>query len=236
MMMPATMKKRLNAITVASLALAVGISAAAPANAVSVQNYNNYDRMTQSASVIISVKNEVYRNLLLGQTAQASCINDNFLPRDNVTNGFDDILEDSAAAPNPATQSMESFIVRDIKEKCGSNTAQNTGTSTLIPQFTPLNEFFKLVPDLLSEARIINMALGTQALRAKNAGNEAYSQCILNKLVLPKDATTPPDAFSELFSQLVAHKTATAPLEQILAGAVMKNCGVEPQAAVKPAQ
>ncbi|WP_095082198.1 hypothetical protein [Mesorhizobium sophorae] len=106
----------------------------------------------------------------------------------------------------------------------------------MVQNFTPINEFFTLIPDSLAEARVLSMALGMQALRAHTQGNEPYSQCILAKLVTPKDANTPADGFTDLFNQMESHKTVTIPLEKILAAAARKDCGAEPSASTKAAQ
>jgi hypothetical protein len=215
---------------VASVALAAAVAAATPARALSADIVTHMDDWTFFATIDLALKSEIYRNLLIGETAKAACIHENFIAVDNNKDGIYNIIDDlvvTRVIQNP--KSAEYYILKDLNERCAmADSGKNATTPPVDTKFTPINRFFETNPDRLSESRMISVALGMQALRANSVGNRDYTQCILTNLVIPKDATTPADGFTDLFHQLDSHRTATTPLEQILAAVIIKYCGKEP--------
>ena len=202
------------------------IVAAAPAAALSIQEFNAFSDNARFGSLRLALSTEAYRNIRDGNIEAANCIARNFVgTTTNEAFGFNYLHENIAKGKE--TENVESYILGSIQAVCPSGGGKQGSAPMAVEGFnpSPVSGFFaKLVND---EERIdaLRLALSTQALREENADNKQRAQCIMDKIVGKSEL---PKGFAELARQLgQARNSGTANVESYIIGAKLAYCGEE---------
>jgi hypothetical protein len=227
-------------LSMAAWAGFVAIATAAPAHAISIQDFFNdavISPQVRRAAVILSLSTEEFRNAQAGiNIPRIFCIEETFIHDTRDHTGDDPIglvgLIGRLSEAKDKSADVEGYIVRSIEAFCPPSSEKSVPLKVPI---TSITFFYKLIPNNADKVIVLNFVLATQEVRVHRAGDKARAQCIDGLLVkIVDNRRVIPDAFRkdimEKFAVINAANAAASindSLENILMDAIINNCGHE---------
>ncbi len=230
--------------TLLAMAAAVGLLAtamAAPAQAVSIQDFFNADKGFSSdvrqGAERLALTTEAYRSLRTGQVDRAACIDEELIPKSATdASGFAGLQTDLLLARDK-TQSVEGYILKAVDISCPASNAPNAlprsfespsaSAPKVVFQPTRVRDFYAEFPQALDKVRVLSVAFSTQALRTARAGYPSRGQCIRDKLVASRTPNDDSFIIPPEFQKAAGGLANAENVEELVNDSITLNCGAE---------